>query len=62
MAHWDEERDRKRVAMMKGCKLLGTEELIKLYEERGDDTYWNQFVELLRKDVHRRYPQDFSND
>ena len=62
MAHWDEEPDGKRVEMMKGCKLLGTEKLIKLYEERGDDTYWNQFVELLRDDVHGRYPQDFFND
>src|SRR5437588_8880631 len=57
MAHWDEERDKRRVEMMRGCELVGTEELIKLYEERGDDTYWNQFVELPREDVRRRCPQ-----
>jgi hypothetical protein len=45
--------------MMSGCKLPGTEELIKLYEERGDDTYWNQFVEPLREDVHWRYSSGF---
>jgi hypothetical protein len=35
-AHWDEERDKRRVEMMRGCKAPNSEEIIGTYEETGD--------------------------
>ena len=55
MAHWNEIRDEWRVREMRLCKVPNSEEIVNLYEQRGDDAYWNQFIELMRADaVDRR--------
>jgi hypothetical protein len=55
VAHWNDERDCKRVLMMRGCNVPDSEEVITFYEQRGDDAYWYQFIELMRADaVNRR--------
>jgi hypothetical protein len=55
VAHWNDERDRKRVLMMRGCNVPDSEEVITFYEQQGDDAYWYQFIELMRADaVNRR--------
>jgi hypothetical protein len=50
MAHWNEQRDKRWVEMMKGCNVPNSEEIIKNFEEKGDDIYFYRFIELLRKD------------
>ena len=50
MAHWDEERDAKRVQKMR--ELRHTPEgnrLIDLYEDTGDLIYWNAFLDQLKR-------------
>ena len=51
MAHWNEIRDEWRVREMRLCKVPNSEEIVNLYEQRGDDVYWNQFIELMRADA-----------
>ena len=36
---------------MRLCKVPNSEEIVNLYEQRGDDAYWNQFIELMRADA-----------
>jgi hypothetical protein len=50
MAHWDEERDKRRVQMMRECGWVAIEnkDLIDRYEETGDDIYWAAFVDVIR--------------
>src|ERR1700740_796199 len=50
MAHWNEQRDERRVEMMKRCNVPNSEEIIKDFEEKGDDNYFYQFIELMWKD------------
>lgn len=45
MAHWDGERDRRRVQEMRECNLTGTEEIIRNFEDTGDVIYWSQLIE-----------------
>lgn len=54
MAHWDDERDRRRAKEMRECKLPGTEEVIQNYEETGDIVYWAQFCALIGKYLRAR--------
>ena len=42
-----EERKRYRLLLMRACNLPGTEELIRLYEESGDDKYRIAFAHLI---------------
>jgi len=50
MAHWNEQRDKRWVEMMEECNVPNSEEIIKNFEEKGDDIYFYRFIELMRKD------------
>jgi hypothetical protein len=54
MAHWDEERDKRWVAMMRECKVPNSEEIIRKYEETGNDSHWYEFIEFMRADELRK--------
>ena len=54
MAHWNEIRDEWRVEQAPLCKIPNSEEVIRKYEETGNDTYWYQFIELMRADELRK--------
>ena len=51
MAHWDDERDKRRVKEMRECGPLAIEhkDLIDKYEEKGDDTHWYAFIDEINK-------------
>ncbi len=34
---------------MRGCKVPNSEEVIRKYAETGNDTYWYEFIELMRE-------------
>lgn len=52
MGHWNEERDRRRVEMMRKCGPVTEKhkDLIDKYEETGDDIYWVAFIRAIRKE------------
>jgi len=54
MAHWNEIRDEWRVEQARLCKVPNSEEIIGKYEETGNDSYWYEFIELMRADERRR--------
>jgi len=47
VAHWNDERDRMRVQMMRECNLPGGDEIIDEYEKTGDELYWARFCDLI---------------
>lgn len=49
MAHWNEERDRRWITMMRESNLPEGQPLIEAFENTGDLIYWSAFVELVRK-------------
>lgn len=53
MAHWDAERDRKRVEEMRQCEAVDLKYLIDKYETTGDDIYWAEFVDALRREARK---------
>jgi phage terminase large subunit len=53
VAHWNEIRDEWRVEQARLCK-VPSEELIRKYEETGNDSYWYEFIELIRADKRRK--------
>jgi len=49
VAHWDEERDKRWVEMMKAFKHPpDLHILIQKFEESDDIAYWTQFIEAIR--------------
>ena len=50
MAHWNEIRDEWRV---EEARLCNSQEIVRKFEETGDEIYWAQFIELLRADESR---------
>jgi hypothetical protein len=48
VAHWDEERDARWLAMMRGCKVPNSEDFIKKFEATGDIIYFSGFVRHVR--------------
>ncbi|MGA7523902.1 MAG: hypothetical protein WBW84_15730 [Acidobacteriaceae bacterium] len=51
MAHWDDERDRRRVETMRRCGEFAIKHkaIIDKFEETGDGIYWAAWVDLIRK-------------
>jgi hypothetical protein len=58
MAHWDEERDKRRVQMMRECgpRAVRLKDIIDKYEQTGNDIYWFQFVDSVLKDGRNEMP------
>ncbi len=54
MAHWDEQRDRRWVEMMRACEVPGAEEIIRKFEETGDLIYRAQFIAIALRESRRR--------
>ena len=48
MAHWDEERDRRWVEMMRQCNVPNSEWIIEKFATTGDNMYLAIFVEQMR--------------
>ena len=50
MAHWNDERDTRRVKEMRETSLaIQCKDIIDKYEEKGDDIYWYAFIDEIRK-------------
>jgi len=50
MAHWDEERDKRWVALMRATDHPPElDPLIDLFERTGDIIYWSRFIFQLRR-------------
>lgn len=52
MAHWDEDRDRRWILMMRATA-LPLEPIILKFEQTGDIIYWHQFIEEMRHLIYR---------
>jgi hypothetical protein len=48
MAHWNEIRDEWRVEQARLCNIPNSEEIVRKFEQTGDEIFWAQFIELMR--------------
>ena len=54
-AHWNEIQDEWRLEQMRVCNVRNSDEIIDLYAKTWDIIYFDQFCDLLREDIRKKW-------